>query len=394
MDRTLEMEARHSTGIYAKHPVALVRGEGARLWDSAGREYIDCMAGHGVANLGHAHPAVALAVAEQARRLITCHEAFFNDQRSAAMDLLARLRPGLDRVYLCNSGTEAVEAAIKFARLSTSRPGIVAAMRGFHGRTLGALSATWNKHYRTPFEPLVPGFRHVPFNNVEAMARAVDDQTAAVILEVVQGEGGVHLAEPNYLPAVHEICRERGALLIIDEVQTGLGRTGKLLAVEHFDLTPDLLCLAKSIAGGVPMGAVLIGPAVSGFAPGTHGSTFGGNPLSCAACVAALQAIADERLPDQAAEKGVYLMQRLREIESPLVREVRGLGLMIGVELKHKVAPYLEALLERGVIALPAGLTVLRLLPPLVITYPQLDLVVEAIRAVVSQPIAVTDEGE
>jgi len=324
--------------------------------------------------------------------LITCHEAFFNDQRSAAMDLLARLRPGLDRVYLCNSGTEAVEAAIKFARLSTGRPGILAAMRGFHGRTLGALSATWNKHYRAPFEPLVPGFRHVPFNNVEALAGAVDDQTAAVILEVVQGEGGVHLAEPGYLPAVHEICRERGALLIIDEVQTGLGRTGKLLAVEHSDLTPDLLCLAKSIAGGVPMGAVLIGPAVSGFGPGTHGSTFGGNPLSCAACVAALQAIADERLPDQAAEKGVYLMQRLREIESPLVREVRGLGLMIGIELKHKVAPYLEALLERGVIALPAGLTVLRLLPPLVITYPQLDRVVEALRAVLTAPLPEGDE--
>jgi acetylornithine/LysW-gamma-L-lysine aminotransferase len=392
MDRTLELETRHSTGIYAKHPVSLVRGDGARLWDSTGREYIDCMAGHGVANLGHAHPAVALAVAEQARRLITCHEAFFNDQRSAAMDLLARLRPGLDRVYLCNSGTEAVEAAIKFARLSTGRPGILAAMRGFHGRTLGALSATWNKHYRAPFEPLVPGFRHVPFNNVEALAGAVDDQTAAVILEVVQGEGGVHLAEPGYLPAVHEICRERGALLIIDEVQTGLGRTGKLLAVEHSDLTPDLLCLAKSIAGGVPMGAVLIGPAVSGFGPGTHGSTFGGNPLSCAACVAALQAIADERLPDQAAEKGVYLMQRLREIESPLVREVRGLGLMIGIELKHKVAPYLEALLERGVIALPAGLTVLRLLPPLVITYPQLDRVVEALRAVLTAPLPEGDE--
>lgn len=392
MDRTFESEALHSTGIYAKHSIALVRGEGARLWDSTGREYVDCMAGHGVANLGHAHPAVVQAIAEQARRLITCHEAFYNDQRSAAMDLLARLRLGLDRVYLCNSGTEAIEAAIKFARLSTGRPGILAAMRGFHGRTLGALSATWNKHYRAPFEPLVPGFRHVPFNNVEALARAVDDQTAAVVLEVVQGEGGVHLAEPGYLPAVHEICRARGALLIIDEVQTGLGRTGKLLAVEHFDLTPDLLCLAKSIAGGVPMGAVLMGPAVSGFSPGTHGSTFGGNPLSCAACVAALRAIADERLPEQAAEKGAYLLGRLREIESPLVREVRGLGLMIGVELKHKVAPYLEALLERGVIALPAGLTVLRLLPPLVISYPQLDRVIEVLRTVLTAPLPERDE--
>ncbi len=387
MDPAFEAEALHSTGIYAKHPIAIVRGEGASLWDSTGREYVDCMAGHGVANLGHAHPAVAQAVAEQARRLITCHEAFYNDQRAAALTRLAGLRPGLTRVYLCNSGTEAVEAAFKFARLSTGRPGIVAAMRGFHGRTFGALSATWNRHYREPFEPLVPGFRHIPFNNSQALEEAVDDHTAAVVLEVVQGEGGVHLADAAFLAAAQRICRDRGALLIIDEVQTGLGRTGKLLAVEHFDLTPDLLCLAKSVAGGVPMGAVLIGPAVSGLAPGTHGSTFGGNPLACAACVAALRALVDERLPEQAAEKGAYLMGRLREIESPLVREVRGLGLMIGIELKHKVAPYLDSLLDFGVIALPAGLTVLRLLPPLVITYPQLDRVVEALRTVLTTPL-------
>jgi len=393
MDDLFDVETAHSTGLYTKHPIALVRGEGASLWDQADLEYIDCMAGHGVANLGHAHPAVARAVAEQARRLITCHEAFYNDQRAEAMRRLAQLRPGLDRVYLCNSGTEAVEAAFKFARLSTGRTGIVAAMRGFHGRTMGALSATWNRHYREPFEPLVPGFRHVPFNSVPALEEAVDGDTAAVVLEVVQGEGGVHVAVPGYLEAAQRICKAKGALLIIDEVQTGLGRTGKLLAVEHFDLTPDLLCLAKSIAGGVPMGAVLVGPAVSGFAPGTHGSTFGGNPLACAAAVAALQAIIDERLSEQAAEKGAYLMERLRKTETPLIREIRGLGLMIGIELKRKVAPYLDALLHRRVIALPAGLTVIRLLPPLVITYPQLDQVLQALQAVVAQPIPVADEA-
>jgi len=393
MDPAFEAETLHSTGIYTKHPVAFVRGEGATLWDSAGRAYIDCMAGHGVANLGHAHPAVALAVAEQARRLITCHEAFYNDQRAAALERLAQLRTGLDRVYLCNSGTEAVEAALKFARLSTGRPGIVAAMRGFHGRTLGALSATWNKHYREPFQPLVPGFRHVAFNNIQTLEETVDDHTAAVVLEVVQGEGGVHVADAAYLAAAQRIGRERGALLIIDEVQTGLGRTGKLLAIEHFDLTPDMLCLAKSIAGGIPMGAVLVGPAVGGLAPGTHGSTFGGNPLACAACVAALRALIDERLPEQAAEKGAYLMARLREIESPLVREVRGLGLMLGIELKRRVAPYLDGLLDLGVIAFPAGLTVIRLLPPLVITFPQLDRVIEALRTVLAQPIPDSDVG-
>jgi acetylornithine/LysW-gamma-L-lysine aminotransferase len=347
------------------------------------------MAGHGVANLGHAHPAVARAVAEQAERLITCHEAFFNDKRAEAMARLARLCPGLDRVFLCNSGTEAVEAALKFARLSTGRPGIVAAMRGFHGRTLGALSATWNRHYREAFEPLVPAFRHVPFNNIGSLEEAIGPEVAAVVLEVVQGEGGVHVADPGYLEAAQSICRASGALLIIDEVQTGLGRTGRMLAVEHFGLTPDLLCLAKSVAGGLPMGAVLIGEAVQGFSPGLHGSTFGGNPLACAAAVAALDAIRDERLPDQAAEKGAYLQAKLRLIESPLVREVRGLGLMVGLEIKHKVAPYLEALLERGVIAMPAGLTVIRLLPPLVITQPQLDRVVEALASVIPEPLAV-----
>ncbi|HMK08350.1 MAG TPA: acetylornithine/succinylornithine family transaminase [Anaerolineales bacterium] len=391
MEMPYPAEARHSTGIYAKHPIAFVRGQGARLWDQAGREYIDCMAGHGVANLGHAHPAVVRAIAEQAGRLITGHEAFYNDRRAEAMERLAHLCPGLERVYLCNSGTEAVEAAIKFARLSTGRPGVVAAMRGFHGRTLGALSATWNRHYRDPFEPLVPAFQHVPFNSVDALERAVDPQTAAVLLEVVQGEGGVHVADAVFLEAAQNLCRERGALLVIDEVQTGLGRTGKMLAVEHFGLAPDLLCLAKSVAGGVPMGAVLIGGRVQGFAPGVHGSTFGGNPLACAAAVAALDAIVAEGLPRQAAEKGLFLLSRLRQMESPLVREVRGLGLMIGIELRRKVAPYLEALLQAGVVALPAGLTVIRLLPPLVITYPEIELVLGAVGSVLKESLPVAE---
>jgi acetylornithine/LysW-gamma-L-lysine aminotransferase len=390
-----EIETARSTGIYAKHSIALVRGEGATVWDSAGREYVDCMAGHGVANLGHAHPAIADALAQQSRRLITCHEAFCNDSRAEALDELARLRDPLDRVFLCNSGTEAVEAAIKFARISTGRPGIVAAMRGFHGRTMGALSATWNSHYRKPFEPLVPGFQHIPFNQSAALEAAVTTDTAAVLLEVVQGEGGVHVADREFLAAAHQICRSRGALLIIDEVQTGLGRTGVMLAVEHYDLTPDLLCLAKSLAGGLPMGAVLVGPAVGRLSPGTHGSTFGGNPLACAAAVACLRALRSERLPELAAEKGLYWMAKLRSVESPLIREVRGLGLMIGIELKRKVGPYLDALLGLGVIALPAGLNVLRLLPPLVITYPQMDRVVESIAQVLSaQGIPVAGEAE
>jgi acetylornithine/LysW-gamma-L-lysine aminotransferase len=376
------LESNHSSAVYTKHPIAFVRGEGARLWDLDGGEYIDCMAGHGVANLGHAHPKIAAAISDQARELLTCPETYYNDRRAAAMEKLGSLVPGMKRVFLCNSGTEAVEAALKFARLSTGRTQIVAAMRGFHGRTMGSLSATWNKRYREPFEPLVPGFEHIPYNNCEALEKTINAATAAVLLEVVQGEGGVHLAGAGYLESAKELCRQWGALLIIDEVQTGFGRTGKTLAIEHSGVTPDLLCLAKSIAGGVPMGAVLIGPKVQNLSPGMHASTFGGNPLACAACLAAFEVMEEERLPEQAAEKGAALLAGLREIQSPLIREVRGLGLMIGVELKKKVAPYLQGMADRGVIALPAGLSVVRLLPPLVITEEQIDRVLEVMAEV------------
>jgi acetylornithine/LysW-gamma-L-lysine aminotransferase len=291
----------------------------------------------------------------------------------------------LNRVFFCNSGTESIEAAIKFSRISTGRPGIVAAMRAFHGRTMGSLSATYNKKYREGFEPLVPGYSHVPYNNIEALEKAITDQTAAFIIEVVQGEGGVYVADPAYVQAARRICDEHGTLLIVDEVQSGFGRTGKWFAVQHTGVTPDLLCCAKSLAGGVPMGAVLIGPAVKNLVPGVHGSTFGGNPLSCAAAVASLTAIEEEDLPNQAAEKGVYLMQKLRQIDSPLIREIRGQGLMIGIELKQKVQSHLKILQERHILALNAGLTVIRLLPPLVITYPQIDHLVNVLTEILSE---------
>ncbi|GAB4505497.1 MAG: aspartate aminotransferase family protein [Anaerolineales bacterium] len=379
-----ELETQYGAGVYAKQQLAIVRGQGASLFDAAGNEYIDCSSGHGVANLGHAHPKVAAAIAAQAATLITLFETFPNDQRAALMQKMASLAPGLERVFFCNSGTEAVEAALKFARLSTGRSKIVAMMRAFHGRTFGSLSATFNKKYREGFEPLVPGFSHVPYNKIEALESALDEGTAAVILEVVQGEGGVYPVDAAYLRAARRLCDERGALLVIDEVQTGFGRTGRMFAFQHYDVLPDMLCVAKSLAGGVPMGAVLLSPAVQNLTPGAHASTFGGNPLACAAALAALTAIEEEDLPRQAAEKGAYLMDKLRQIESPLIREVRGLGLMVGIELKQKVAPYLKALQERRILALNAGPTVIRLLPPLVITYEQLDAVVAALRDVLA----------
>ncbi|MFZ5808923.1 MAG: aspartate aminotransferase family protein [Chloroflexota bacterium] len=377
------LEAKYTSGVYAKRDLVIVSGKGALLYDEQGNEYIDCVGGQGVANLGHAHPAIAAAIADQAQRLITCPEMFYNDRRAELQARLCQLTH-MPRVYLCNSGTEAIEAALKFARAATQRTGIIAAMRAFHGRTFGALSATHNKKYREAFEPLVPGFRHVPYNNLEKLAEAVDESTAAVILEVVQGEGGVYAGTPEFLQGAQELCRQQGAFLIIDEVQTGLGRTGKLFAYQHYDLQPDFVCVAKSLAGGLPMGATLIGPRVGEFSVGWHGSTFGGNPLACAASLAALDVIEKEGLPQRADKLGNIFRERLRQISSPLVREVRGLGLMVGMELKVKVAPYIQAMTEKGVLVLNAGMNVLRFLPPLVIEAEQLDRVAQTLEEVLA----------
>ena len=380
-----EIETKYGAGTYAKQELAIVRGQGAILFDADGVEYLDCTSGHGVANLGHAHPKVVAAIAEQASTLITLFESYPNDKRAALMQKMVTLVPGLERVFFCNSGAEAVEAALKFARISTGRTEVVAAMRAFHGRTFGALSATFNKKYRQGFEPLVPGFSHVPYNKIEALEEAVTDETAAVILEAIQGEGGVYPADAEFIQAARQICDKKDTLLIIDEIQSGFGRTGKMFAFQHFDVIPDMLCCAKSLAGGVPMGAVLIGEKVGNLTPGTHGTTFGGNPLSCAAGLAALTAIEEEDLAGQAAEKGAYLMEKLRQIDSPLIREVRGMGLMVGVELKQKVASYLKALQDHNILALNAGMTVLRFLPPLVISYEQLDRLIDTLTIVLTE---------
>jgi acetylornithine/LysW-gamma-L-lysine aminotransferase len=320
-------------------------------------------------------------------RLTTCPELFFSDVRSRYLGQLTAVLPlGLDRVFLCNSGTEAIEAAIKLARLATGRTEILATMRGFHGRTLGALSATWEARYRTPFEPLVPGFSHVRYNDFEVLAAALSEHTAAVLIEVVQGEGGVRVGDVGYLQRVAHLCEERGVLLIVDEVQTGFGRTGRLWACEHAGIVPDLLCLAKSMASGIPMGATCLGSHVPSFPPGAHSSTFGGNPLACAAASATLAELLERHLSERAAELGLYLLERLRAVaeKSPVVREVRGLGLMVGIELRTRVQPFLDALAERGVLALSAGPRVVRLLPPLVIDQAQIDSAIAALEEVLA----------
>ena len=379
-----ELEDQHTSGLYAKRPIAIVRGKGARLWDADGKEYIDCVGGQGAANIGHGNQVIAQAIAEQATTLISCPEMFYNDRRAELEARLCALT-GYPRVYLCNSGTEAVEAALKFARVTTGRTGVVAAMRGFHGRTMGALSATGEKKYREPFEPLVPGFSHVPYNNLEALTAAVTQDTAAVILEVVQGEGGVHPGQVDYLRGAQELCRETGALFILDEIQTGFGRTGRWFAHQHSGLQPDMFTVAKSMAGGLPMGAVLLGEKIGKLPPQVHGSTFGGNPLASAASLAAIDYMEELRLPERSATLGTWFVEQLKTVQSPLIREVRGLGLMVGIELKQKVTPYLQALMAQGVLALPAGLTVMRFLPPVVLEQEDLAQVVKAVQVVLSE---------
>lgn len=367
-----EIESTYTSGGVGRRPVALVRAQGARLWDSEGNEYIDCAAAQGWANVGHSHPVVTEAIKRQAETYVAGQESSYNDQRALWMKEMASVLEGsLDwsTCYLhpSNSGTEANEAALKFARYATGRTGIVAMMRGFHGRTFGSLSATWNKKYREPYEPLVPEFKHVPYDNIEALDETIDDNTAAVIVEIVQGEGGVYPGSTDYFQALRRLCTERGALLIVDEIQTGVGRTGRWLACEHHQLSPDVVTLGKSIGGGLPLGVTAWRGEFGQFKAGLHGSTFGGNPLVCAASRAVIEVMAEEQLPQRADRLGHWLKSELLSLNSNQIREVRSLGLMVGIELRGKVTPVLQQLMENGIWALPAGLNVLRLLPPLVI---------------------------
>ena len=390
MGELASVEEQFAGGVTARRSdIVMVRGEGCWLWDVEGAKYLDLTAGQGVAMLGHSHPVLSEAISDQASRLIVCPNFFYNDVRSRFVSRLAGVLPDhLPNVFLTNSGAEAIEGAIKFARLATGRTGIVATRRSFHGRTIGALSLTWEPKYRKPFEPLLD-VTHVPYNRVERLDAAINENTAMVILEPVQGEGGVHVADADYLQAAQRLCRERGALLVVDEIQTGFGRTGRWFGHQHFDLQPDIMCMAKGIGGGFPMGAIAYtGEIRESLYSGAHGSTFGGNPLACAAGLAALSVYEDEDLIHRSDEMGRYLAQQLNErlAENDIVREIRGIGLMVGIELRQRVGPYLRKLMvDHQTLALPAGKNVLRLLPPLVISQEQIDTGVASVAAVLSE---------
>jgi acetylornithine/N-succinyldiaminopimelate aminotransferase len=371
----LEWSARYHANTYGRAPICLVRGDGVRVWDSDGREYLDFTSGLAVVALGHCHPRVTGAIREAAATLLHVSNLFHTAPQIHLAKLLCE-RSFADRVFFCNSGAEANEAALKLARkyakdrLASDRVEIIATRDSFHGRTLATVTATGQEKYRHGFEPLVPGFKHVPYNDLRAMERAIDSRTAAILVEPIQGEGGVNVPDDDYLPGLRRLCDESGALLILDEVQTGMGRTGRLWAYEHSGIEPDVMTVAKALANGVPMGAMLARESVAGaLTPGTHASTFGGTPFVASVALATLTTLLEERLPERAAQAGRRLMASLRALQDkyPVIVDVRGRGLLIGVELTRPVGPLVNACREAGLLVLSAGDQVLRLAPPLIV---------------------------
>ncbi|QLH11389.1 aspartate aminotransferase family protein [Nitrosarchaeum sp. AC2] len=375
-------------GLYQRFPVTIEKGVGAHVWDINGKEYIDCMGGYGVAIVGHQNKRVVNAIKEQVDKIITVHSSLYNKTREEFLKTLISLAPkGLTQVHLNNSGAEAIEAAIKFARKFTGKKGMVAMKGSYHGKSLGALSLTFNPKYKKAFEPLVEKVSFASFGDIESLRSTIDDDTAFVILEPIQGESGINVAPDGFLQEVRKLCNEKGILLIFDEIQAGLGRTGRLWACDHWNTAPDILCLAKGIAGGVPMGATLVRPDIlASMSKGEHSSTFGGNPLSCAAGIATLQALTQDNLIENSEKMGKLFREGLEKLKEKhsIIREVRGKGLMIGVELKFEVKDVLMNLMKEGVLMLYSGRNILRILPPLVISKEDVAKVLETLDGVLT----------
>ncbi len=375
--------------LYQRFPVTIEKGVGAHVWDINGKEYIDCMGGYGVALVGHQNQRVNNAVKEQIDKIITVHSSLYNKTREEFLKLLIGLAPeGLTQVHLNNSGAEAIEAAIKFARKFTGKKGMVAMKGSYHGKSFGALSLTFNPKYKKAFEPLVEKVSFASFGDIESLRSVIDEDTAFVILEPIQGESGINVAPEGFLQEVRKVCDEKGILLIFDEIQAGLGRTGRLWACDHWNTTPDILCLAKGIAGGVPMGATLVRPDIlASMSKGEHSSTFGGNPLSCAAGIAALKALTEDGLIENSEKMGKIFREGLEKLKEKhtMIREIRGKGLMIGVEMKFEVKDILMGLIKEGILMLYSGRNILRILPPLVITEEDITKVLHALDSILTE---------
>jgi acetylornithine/N-succinyldiaminopimelate aminotransferase len=371
----MEWSAKYHTPNYGRTPLVLVRGEGTRVWDSDNREYLDFTTGIAVTGLGHCHPVITGAIREAAATLLHVSNIFHNAPQVHLAKLLVE-HSFADRVFFCNSGAEANEAALKVVRkyakerLSTDRYEVIATNNSFHGRTLATVTATGQPKYHHGFEPLMPGFKHVPYNDLRSMERALDSHTAAILVEPIQGEGGVNIPDDGYLPGLRKLCDQSGALLIFDEVQTGVGRTGRLWAYQHWGVEPDVMTLAKALANGIPIGAMLCREDVaSALTAGSHGSTFAGSAFVTSVALATLTTIIGDKLPERAEHRGRELMDGARELQKklPVITEVRGRGLLIGIELTKPAAPVMDACREAGLLVLTAGEKVVRLAPPLIV---------------------------
>jgi len=365
-------EDKYLGNLYQRFPVTIEKGLGAHVWDINNKEYIDCMGGYGVALVGHRNERVVSAIKSQIDKIITVHSSLYSKTREEFLETLFKVAPkGLTQAHLNNSGAEAIEAGMKFARKFTGKKGMVSMNGSYHGKSMGALSLTFNPKYRKSFQPLVDKVTFSPFGNIESLRDTIDDDTAFIILEPIQGESGIHVAPDGFLQDVRKLCDDNGILLIFDEIQAGLGRTGRMWASEHWDTAPDILCIAKGIAGGVPMGVTMVRPDILDcISKGEHSSTFGGNPLSCAAGTATLQALTQDGLIDNADKMGKLFregLERLKE-KHTIIREIRGKGLMIGIELKFEVKNILMEGIEKNLLLLYSGRNILRLLPPLVIS--------------------------
>ncbi len=363
---TVQLEKRWIQPTYTRQPIVIVKGKGAYVRDDKGKEYLDLVAGIAVNNLGHCHPRVVDAIKTQAELLIHTSNLYYTEPQVELATLLCEIS-GMRKVFFGNSGAEAVDGAIKLSRRHTGKTKIIAARGSFHGRTLGSLSVTDSPEYQEPFRPLIPGASFVPYNDPGAIAERIDDETAAVIIEPIQGEGGINIPDENYLGAVRDVCDERNVLLIFDEVQTGFGRTGVWFGKDHTNVVPDIMTLGKAIAGGLPMGAILSKEGVE-FAPGEHGSTFGGGPLICSAAIATIEAIKSENLVENSAKMGKFMINKLENLDLSITKEVRGRGLMIGMEITKDGAGIVDIFRESGVLINCTAKTVLRFVPPLIIS--------------------------
>ena len=389
MKKLLDDSEHYLMHTYNRFPVAIRKGRGMKVWGTDGKEYLDFLGGVAVNCLGHCHPKVVIAIQKQAQRLIHISNYFHIESQTKLAKILVE-NSFADKVFFCNSGAEANEAAIKLARRyfkelsGKNKFEIITALNSFHGRTLGTLSATGQEKFKVGFDPLVPGFTHVDFNDIGAIEKAITKNTCAVMLEPIQGESGVKIPAPDYLGEVRKLCDRHGILLILDEVQTGMGRTGKLFAYEHSGITPDIMTLAKGLGGGVPIGAMLATDTVAAaFVPGTHGSTFGGNPLACSAAIATIDVlIEDGFILDQCKRMGEYFKKKLEELhkEFPsIIAEVRGVGLLVGMELTRDGAPIVQACLERGLLINCTAGNILRFMPALIITEKEIDHLVDVL---------------